>query len=554
MEGQPQKDNEDDDDDDDDDDCFRVWLGGGLSPNDVTASAWELESVDEEGVDFVNNTTPSNNNDDDEDDDAPNKANTAPSPRHIPEHVRKLQCSSAPPKTLATAATEPCFALAYTMETANCHGAAAAAVWQQRPPVCIVDWSERGRGNALVATRYIAAQQVIFTERAAVATQMRTSTTQKHTDHMDDGDGESSVNCIVRACQYCFRSLEPASSCRRLWHGAATALLPRADLWPVPELQFGANDHGTDCATTKPENRLRRDLYNRVQCWSCQSWFCSPQCDAAFQAQYNSCCLVTRAMHMLGTLYRQAHAGAIPPALPLAIRMWAMQLQSRRCNNSECEILNGLCGQAANAPVLELGLPLENNVMSSSAVRYTLEPIHDNLVQIWNLSLPEQEEFTINYFATLTTQAARNGFGMRTQSPFKSYYSALLRTSILSGGRGSDQHAALVHQVARALGSDTLERGMDRQVEAVTCPEIVALFPLVARINHACGTACNAQVSSQEYLDHHVDVVALRDIECGEEITISYIYSGRKSGPRRRRELQAKYLFLCHCSHCSLNP
>jgi hypothetical protein len=38
MEGQPQKDNEDDDNDDDDDDCFRVWLGGGLSPNDVTAS------------------------------------------------------------------------------------------------------------------------------------------------------------------------------------------------------------------------------------------------------------------------------------------------------------------------------------------------------------------------------------------------------------------------------------------------------------------------------------------------------------------------------------
>jgi hypothetical protein len=35
MEGQPQNDN--DADDDDDDDCFRVWLGGGLSPNDVTA-------------------------------------------------------------------------------------------------------------------------------------------------------------------------------------------------------------------------------------------------------------------------------------------------------------------------------------------------------------------------------------------------------------------------------------------------------------------------------------------------------------------------------------
>ena len=146
-------------------------------------------------------------------------------------------------------------------------------------------------------------------------------------------------------------------------------------------------------------------------------------------------------------------------------------------------------------------------------------------------------------------KAARNGFGILTQSPFKSYYAALLRSA---GGRGSDKHEALKEQVARALGSETgqLERGMDRKIEEVVAVEIAAIFPLTARINHACQP--NAQVRSQEFVDCHMDLVALKDIEEGEEITISYILTrdGARHRRSRQRELEAKYLFTCDCALC----
>ena len=57
-------------------------------------------------------------------------------------------------------------------------------------------------------------------------------------------------------------------------------------------------------------------------------------------------------------------------------------------------------------------------------------------------------------------------------------------------------------------------------------------------------------------MDCYVDVVALRDIDVGEEITISYLNlsktAGRAAtnGSRRRRELKARYLFDCECSKC----
>jgi hypothetical protein len=75
---------------------------------------------------------------------------------------------------------------------------------------------------------------------------------------------------------------------------------------------------------------------------------------------------------MLGTMYRQANAGAISPALPLAIQMLAMKLHSRRLNNPTSEILDGLCGQAWNVTVLELGLPIENDEATSFTLRYTV--------------------------------------------------------------------------------------------------------------------------------------------------------------------------------------
>jgi SET domain-containing protein len=92
---------------------------------------------------------------------------------------------------------------------------------------------------------------------------------------------------------------------------------------------------------------------------------------------------------------------------------------------------------------------------------------------------------------------------------------------------------------------------MDRMVEEKVAPWIAGIFTLTAHLNHSCDEP-NAMVVSQEFVDAHIDLVATRDIQKGEEILISYIQGvQQKSTNQRRRELEAKYLFTCGCNKCT---
>lgn len=70
------------------------------------------------------------------------------------------------------------------------------------------------------------------------------------------------------------------------------------------------------------------------------------------------------------------------------------------------------------------------------------------------------------------------------------------------------------------------------------------------RINHACDN--NAQKSWNQNIKRHT-VHALRDIEKGEEITITYlgVLNSRKA---RQEALRRKFAFTCSCRLCSLPP
>ncbi|KAH6637398.1 hypothetical protein C7974DRAFT_140533 [Boeremia exigua] len=77
-----------------------------------------------------------------------------------------------------------------------------------------------------------------------------------------------------------------------------------------------------------------------------------------------------------------------------------------------------------------------------------------------------------------------------------------------------------------------------------------AIFPEACRINHACDN--NAQKNWNEKTKRHT-VHALRDINKGEEITITYL-GPLKNRKARQEVLRERFDFECLCRLCSLPP
>ncbi|KAK0613173.1 hypothetical protein B0T14DRAFT_384451, partial [Immersiella caudata] len=78
----------------------------------------------------------------------------------------------------------------------------------------------------------------------------------------------------------------------------------------------------------------------------------------------------------------------------------------------------------------------------------------------------------------------------------------------------------------------------------------MALFPRVSRINHACRPSAITRFDEQTL---SMTIRAMKNIEPGEEITLSYTDFGL-SYNERQRNLKAKWGFDCDCSICSLPP
>ena len=324
-----------------------------------------------------------------------------------------------------------------------------------RPAVCIVDLSSiNNRGNGLVATRPIRKAQVIYTEQAVEATQLPKCTIC----HGRTKEPWQS-NTRVRACQNCFRSLEPIST--------LGGDLPSPELWPIPEFDENGNE---------TNDRYRIDTHGRLQCTSCQAIFCSKSCCDTHNEKMGSCCdcsaAVEAVVHALHHVSECSDSNVdesmneLQPAVILAARMFVFLLQRYRLSGQvDLGPFDGMCGSANDITALELGLQEE---LDRDTCSYTLSPPYEAVCHSLGMSNEEKEHFTIERFQQLAAIAARNGFAIKTHNPFRTYYSSLLRST---GGRGTDRHSEMMKQVAVALGSEngTLQRDMDRKVEELVC-------------------------------------------------------------------------------------
>ncbi|KAF1994507.1 SET domain-containing protein [Amniculicola lignicola CBS 123094] len=114
-----------------------------------------------------------------------------------------------------------------------------------------------------------------------------------------------------------------------------------------------------------------------------------------------------------------------------------------------------------------------------------------------------------------------------------------------------DAKATILSLTAHTTGTEEKKPGYDRLVtifrsNAYNTGKDLALFPLVARINHSCRP--NAGYSWSERLQKQI-VFATRKIQLGEEISVSYVPLMYSKADRQKRLNQ--YSFKCTCEACS---
>jgi hypothetical protein len=321
------------------------------------------------------------------------------------------------------------------------------------PPVRVVNLPDQNnRGNSLVATKSINKGQVIFTERAAFGTQLPSLS-----GSLAKRSAWTCGTYSIRACQHCFRSLEPISSVSDIRNDSNNPPLPLPHLWPVPE-------YNQDDDQTNEDGLYRMDSHGRVQCTECFSLFCNYFCRKSHCQEFKSCCDCLRAVTSNADEDMQ-------PAVILACRIFANLLHKYRQGlvNEEDSLLmssqlNNLCGDAGDIQQLELGKVCQDRADSYFTLQTTYGKIADGL----HITSDERNKLNLQLLEQIASIVARNSFDIATQSPFSEYHGALLRAA---GGRGTEHHVELMKQVAKALGSPdgTLQRGMDKHVEEKVC-------------------------------------------------------------------------------------
>jgi len=394
-------------------------------------------------------------------------------------------------------------------------GRISSPILSNRVQIVNVDSCNQG----LIAMAAIRKGEVIFTERAMEATQTPVSC-------CICSSSSRARNCIqkrnhripcmypIKACQHCFRSLQPASSLSQSLDDGQVHTLPMAHLWPIAEYQLKSSTHFDDYYDdndyenrsaghdnnfdddterwrhvtqhdSSPKQSSKQSFFHTYhvvndihECKDCNALFCSLTCA---QASISSCCFNTRAIQ---AITHQIYCSVkddevldtisvddklhVEPSIILATKMFCHATYSFRLSfdaGTWKDPYSTFCGDYHDLSSFSFNFVTSSSITTTN-IRYPLQHIlhisYMLLSSILNITEEEQKyPLCENLYYRYISIAQRNGFHLMTQSPFAVYYNTMRNMYKDSNGSNINQ------QLATCLGSKDgkLHRHMDQEVD-----------------------------------------------------------------------------------------
>eukprot|EP00798_Chlamydomonas_sp_ICE-L_P025761 gene25761-11426_t len=194
--------------------------------------------------------------------------------------------------------------------------------------------------------------------------------------------------------------------------------------------------------------------------------------------------------------------------------------------------------------------------------------LHKLTLDALDCSAEEAAWLDLRMYSDLLGSAGVNAMGIKPRSAFDAYFS-----NLRSGCGGDDRAkfsemvaAFAVHNIDRIAGLnvESFPSGMAQDDDTMVATPAsrrdsipwyasrctiagAALHALSSKMNHDCDPS--AQLHSHSFDDHTMDVVALKELRYGDELTISYV-DARGTRAIRRAGLRMNYGFECNCKRC----
>lgn len=167
-----------------------------------------------------------------------------------------------------------------------------------------------------------------------------------------------------------------------------------------------------------------------------------------------------------------------------------------------------------------------------------LSELHQAFVQVFSDEEILGKYLTIEGLTQLFAMIGTNSQGIGTSS-FASWVKSVSELSTLS--------AKQRHEVDELI--DAFYMKLEDTVGHFLNNEGSGLYVTQSKINHSCNPNADIRFPFSNYV---LQVVALREIQANEEISISYLDECQLNRSRHSRQkyLQENYLFLCECEKC----